>query len=75
MPVASLEKVRENRLRQMAKRQRLTLVKSRRRDPRAHDFGLYALIDPDTGGAINPALADRWICSWTLDEVEQHLVS
>lgn len=38
------EKVRENRLRRMAKRQGLELVKSRRRDPRAYDFGAYWLV-------------------------------
>lgn len=29
----------------MAKRQRLALVKSRRRDPRAWDYGAFGLID------------------------------
>jgi hypothetical protein len=33
------EKVRENRLRRMAERQGLALRKSRRRDPRAIDYG------------------------------------
>ena len=44
-PLSNAEKVRENRLRRMAKRQRLALVKSRRRDPRAWDYGAYGLID------------------------------
>lgn len=39
------EKVRENRLRRMAERQGLRLVKSRRRDPRALDFGVCWLED------------------------------
>jgi hypothetical protein len=39
------EKVRENRLRRMAARQGLQLVKSRRRDPRALDYGTYWLVD------------------------------
>lgn len=39
------EKVRENRVRRMASRQGLRLVKSRRRDPRALDFGSYWLVD------------------------------
>lgn len=43
------EKVRENRLRRMAERQGLRLVKSRRRDPRALDYGLYVLVQ-DTAG-------------------------
>ena len=37
------KKVHESRLRRMAKRQRLRLVKSRRRDPDATEFGAYWL--------------------------------
>lgn len=37
------ERVYENRVRRMAKRQELELVKSRRRDQRATDFGFYWL--------------------------------
>lgn len=66
-------KVKENRLRRMADRQGLRLVKSRSRDPHALDYGLYALIDHETGGAVNPAIAQRWVCSWTLEEVEEYL--
>lgn len=66
-------KVRENRLRRIADRRGLRLVKSRSRDPEALDFGLYALIDVATNGAVNPALAQRWVCSWGLDEVEDYL--
>jgi hypothetical protein len=40
------EKVRENKLRRMAERQRLRLEKSRRRDPLAYDYGTYMLVDP-----------------------------
>lgn len=64
----------ENRLRRMADRQGLRLVKSRSRDPKALDYGLYALIDVETGGAVNPALVGR-TCSWTLDQVENYLTS
>ena len=66
-------KIRENRLRRMAARQGLRLQKSRNRDPKACAYGLYALIDMQTGGAVNPALAQRWVCSWSLDEVEEYL--
>jgi len=66
------EKVRENRLRRMAERQGLRLVKSRRRDPRAIDFGAYMLTDANTnhvvagtGGVGRP--------HWTLDDVESYL--
>ena len=48
-------------------------TRSRSRDPRVPDHGLYALIDVRTGGAVNPAIAQRWTCSWTLDRVEQFL--
>jgi hypothetical protein len=41
------DKVRENRVRRMAERQGLQLVKSRTRDPRALDFGSYMLLDGD----------------------------
>ena len=68
-------KVRENRLRRAADRQGLRLVKSRSRDTNAMDFGLYALIDHQTGGAVNEAIAQRWVCSWDLDEVEAYLAS
>jgi hypothetical protein len=46
------EKVRENRLRRMAQRQGLALVKSRRRDPRAIDYGAYMLVDPHNSNAV-----------------------
>jgi len=39
------EKVQENRLRRMAERQGYVLQKSRRRDPRAIDYGGYMVID------------------------------
>jgi hypothetical protein len=67
------DKVRENRLRNMADRYGLRLSKSRSRDPRAIDHGLYALLDVRTGGAINRAIADRWIHSWSIDEIEAYL--
>jgi hypothetical protein len=71
--MSEIDKVKENRLRRAADRQGLRLIKSRSRDPQALDFGLYALIDLETSGAVNPSLANRWVCSWTLDEVEEHL--
>ena len=37
-------KVRENLLRRMAERQGFVLEKSRRRDPKAKDFGMYRLL-------------------------------
>ncbi|MGI8681150.1 MAG: hypothetical protein ACR2JO_03250 [Mycobacteriales bacterium] len=41
--MATSEKVRENRLRRMAARQGLSLSKSRRRDPRALDYGAWTV--------------------------------
>ena len=38
------EKARENRLRDWAKRQGYELHRSRRRDPRAKDYGTYKLV-------------------------------
>jgi hypothetical protein len=74
--IANMEratKLRENRLRGMAKRYGLRLEKSKSRDPSAIDYGLYALIRPETGGTVNAAIAQRWVCSWNLDTVEQYL--
>ena len=42
------EKVRENRLRRKAERQGYKLVKSRRRDPDATDYGQFTLT-PEKG--------------------------
>jgi hypothetical protein len=39
----------------------------------AVDYGLYALVDVETGGAVNPAVAQRWVCSWTIDQVQDYL--
>ena len=66
------EKVRENRLRRMAERQGLRLVKSRRRDPRAIDFGCWMIVDP----AINAVVAGTEVVGrphWSLDDVERFL--
>jgi len=59
------EKVRENRLREAAKRQGLELSKSRRRDPRALDFGRWQVIDASRGAVV--AECD------SIDEVESYL--
>ena len=46
-------KIRENRVRRAAARQGLRLVKSRRRDPRALDYGGYMLTDLSTGAVVH----------------------
>jgi len=60
------EKVRENRLRRMADRQGLRLVKSRRRDPRSLDYGKYLLIDHQYGGSVMAGWED-------IDTIETYL--
>lgn len=71
------DKVRENRLRRAAQRQGLILVKSRRRDPRALDYGLYVLVDDTKGnrmpGAQAPISAFAKGDGVTLDEIEKEL--
>jgi hypothetical protein len=59
------EKARENRLRRMAERQGLRLLKCRRRDPLALGYGLYALV------SLRQRMPDRF--TMTLDEVEATL--
>ena len=43
----------ENRLRRQLYRDGYLLRKSRSRDPSALDYGLYAIIDPSTGGTVH----------------------
>ena len=59
-------KVRENRLRRSAARQGLRLVKSRRRDRRALDYGLWQILD-DRNRIVH---GSDWI---TLEDVEKML--
>jgi hypothetical protein len=66
------EKVRENRLRRMAERQGLRLEKSRRRDPRAVDFGTYQLVNARSNALV--AGSRSWGYGLDLDEVEAYLV-
>lgn len=61
------DKVRENRARRAAARQGFTLTKSRRRDPQAHDYGVYWLADASTSGLA----CSEW--GLTLHEVEAFL--
>ena len=70
------ERSREARLRRAAVRQGLTLRKSRRRDPRALDFGRYWLIRGDET-VVSAVLGDPDVLGAklgvTLDEVEAYL--
>jgi hypothetical protein len=67
-------KVDENRVRRMARRQGLDLVKSRRRDLRVFDFGCYGLRDPRTNEAVFGEVAGRFPRAG-LAEVELWLVT
>jgi len=66
---AQVHKVRENRARRMAVRQGLVLMKSRRRDPRAIDFGGYMLVDEN-----NRAVAGGNHFDLNLEDVEEWLL-
>ena len=46
------EKVRENRTRRAVERQGYRLSRSRRRDPRAVDYGRYYVTDPNTSALV-----------------------
>jgi len=65
------EKVRENKLRRMADRQGLQLIKSRRRDPRAIDYGGYMLIEARTNAIVLGGTPSAY-CA-TIDDVEKFL--
>jgi hypothetical protein len=71
------DKVRENRVRRMAARQGLQLVKSRTRDPRALDYGSYMLLDGDRVvlGGTRKALGNKFKrgMAVSLDDVEAFL--
>jgi hypothetical protein len=66
---AQVHKVRENRARRMAVRQGLVLMKSRRREPRAIDFGGYMLVDEN-----NRAVAGGNHFDLNLEDVEEWLL-
>ena len=66
------DKVRENKLRRMAERQGLRLEKSRRRDPRAYDYGTYQLVDANTNWLV--ASNHNTGYGLDLDEVEAVLL-
>jgi hypothetical protein len=63
------ERVRENRLRRVAARRGFKLTRSRRRDPKALDYGLYWLTDTRTGDPVSPE------AGLTIDEMEERFLS
>jgi len=52
----------------MAARQGLRLTKTRRRDPRALDYGTYMLVDANTDALVAWGLQSGY--GMTLDEIE-----
>lgn len=75
MPAVRLGNTLEPHYRRMARRQGLALSKSPRRDPRAVDYGLYALTDGGTGFLVTEAIAGQFSHSQTLDEIEAYLTT
>lgn len=67
------EKVREARLRRVTERRGLKLVKSRRRDPLAVDYGRYVIVDPESNRPVAGELGSA--NTMALDDVEAWLAS
>lgn len=67
------EKVRENRLRRMAERQGLRLVKNRRRDPNALCYGGYGLVDVQRDYVVFGYSQAMGEPEASLDEIEAYL--
>ncbi len=72
-------KVREGLLHRLAKSRGYMLVKSRRRDPRAEDFGLYVLVGDSRGNRVARYGGQAAVFAFakgegmTLDEIEREL--
>jgi hypothetical protein len=69
--ITKQEASREHRLRRMAERQGLELHKSRRRDPRALDYGRWKILDERGKPVAGTDHAGR--AAMTLDEIENYL--
>ena len=67
-------KTDENLLRRAASRQGLILSKTRRRDPRAIDFGRYALLDRSSGAPVHPDGAIS-VFALTIDDVRERIAT
>jgi hypothetical protein len=78
MKLTAQEKARESRVRYLAAKQRCLLVKSRTRNPRIWDYGLWWLVAPESAGGIVYGSDSRKVGDppgMTLDEVESQLNS
>ena len=69
-PMEVEEKVRENKLRRVAERRGFQIVKSRRKDPQAVDFGGYMLTDIRTNAVVLGSGAFAY--SATLEDIENY---
>ena len=67
------QKVQENRLRRVASRRGLRIEKSRRRDPDALDYGLFAIFDIESRGTIHPHGPQSSPYALDLDDVREWL--
>lgn len=65
------DKVKENRLRRIAERRGMRLEKSRRRDPKAIDYGGYMLIDTAANAVV--VGASPYSYSASLEDIENYL--
>jgi hypothetical protein len=71
MDAERVRKTREQAARRAAQRQRLRLERSRMRDKRGLGYGLYRLVDIDTGEVYPPDAGTGYTLS--IDAVEQIL--
>jgi hypothetical protein len=67
------EKVMENRVRRVAHRRGYKVIKSRRRDPKAIDYGGFMLIDARKNTVILGGSPIAY--SATIEEIESYLAS
>ena len=57
-------KVEENRIRRVVERRALRLVKTRRRDRKAYDYGTYRIVEPEQNRQIVGGLKLEQIVPW-----------
>jgi hypothetical protein len=72
MTTDTTDKVRENRLRRMAERRGLKLVKSRRRDEHAWDYGMFMIVSVENNWVV-AGTAATGRPEFTIDDVEAYL--
>ncbi len=73
LATSTTDQSHEARLRRLAHRHELILVKSRCRTPEAFEYGRYMIVDPDTNGVVTGACP---VAFWMdLDNVENYLTA